>query len=486
MSDTLSIAVIGAGFSGLCIGIKLKKAGFNDFVIFEKSDGVGGTWRDNNYPGCACDVPSFYYCFSFEMKPDWSLKFAEQPEILAYLEHCTNKYELRSHIRFNTEIERAQFDEREGLWKLHTCAGDKATARVLITGCGQVNRPSVPDIPELDTFKGMKFHSARWNHDYELNDKRVAVLGNGASAIQFVPHVASKVKKLTLFQRHASWILEKPDRRITPWEKWIYRWIPLSAKAYRLWIYLVLEFRYSGVLKDNWQIKVVTEKVNREMDKKIQDKTLREALRPDYEVGCKRILISNDFYDVFQRENVELVTSPIDKVEDDGLVTKAGERYPVDAIIFGTGFKTNEFLAPMKIEGLDGESLDHLWRDGAEAYCGITVAGFPNLFMLYGPNTNLAHSSVLYMIETQVIYITRCLKILQQQNLKYINVRKDAMVRYNEEIQAKLKKTVWDTSCSNWYKTASGKIVNNWPEATWRYRKRLKNVALHDYHLEEW
>jgi cation diffusion facilitator CzcD-associated flavoprotein CzcO len=463
------IAILGAGAGGLCMAIRLKQSGVHDFTIFEKSQRVGGTWNDNTYPGACCDVPSHLYSFSFERKSDWSRVFAPQQEIQTYFEHCVEKYGLRKHIRFGVEIAHARFDEEQGVWRLATTAGEEIVANVVVSGLGQLNRPHVPAIPGIEEFEGTSFHSARWRHDHDLAGRRVAVIGNAASAIQFVPPVAEQVEQLHVFQRTPNWMIRRNDRAYTDAEKRRFARFPWLERLQRALIYLALESR--------WLAFTVGSRMSRRMERmasdclaeEIPDPSLRAVLTPDYPVGCKRILISDDYYPALRRDNVEVVTEGIERVTSDAIVTKDGKRRPVDTIIFATGFETTSFLAPLELEGRGGRKLREAWRTGAEAYLGVTVTGFPNLFLLYGPNTNLGHNSILFMIECQVNYILRCLAELNRRELAWLDVRPEVQERYNEAIQRQLARTAWNASCGSWYKTESGKITNNWSSFTLAY-----------------
>jgi cation diffusion facilitator CzcD-associated flavoprotein CzcO len=463
------IAIIGSGFSGLCLAIQLKKAGRESFTIFEKADRLGGTWRDNTYPGAACDVPAFSYCFSFEQKTDWSRKWSPQAEIRDYMDHCARKYDVLRHIRFGTEITGARFDEREAVWHLRTAAGEEIAAEVLVSAVGQLNRPLIPDLPGLDRFRGERFHSARWRHDYDLAGKRVAVIGNAASAIQFIPQIAPKTGHLSIFQRSANWMLPRGDRAYRAWETWCFTHVPLLARLYRWKLWAQLELRFP-LFRGNrflaWAVRRLAEKNLRDL---VVDPRLWPALLPDYPIGGKRILISDDYYQTFARKNVELVTSGIDHLTENGIVTQDGVEHAVDAVILATGFQSTAFLAPMHIEGLGGRSLADEWADGARAYRGMTVAGFPNFFMMYGPNTNLGHNSIIFMIESQTRYILGGIRTLVARDLTYLDVEPEAMRVYDEGVQAELAHTVWAATGKSWYKTEAGRITNNWSGSTLRY-----------------
>lgn len=477
----VTAVIIGAGMSGLCAAIKLKQAGIDDFVILEMTDGVGGTWHDNSYPGSGCDVPSHLYSYSFEPKADWSRLFSLQPEILDYFEHCADKYGLTPHIRLNTAVAGARFDSVTGRWRVTTQAGEVIDARVLIAGCGQLNRPYVPDLPGLEDFEGTSFHSARWNHAHDLTGQRVAVIGNGASAVQFVPQIAPQVERLSIFQRSCNWIIPRKDKPYSGVSKRLFKWLPFLAWLHRSHIYCIMEMRFAGFRQGGWYAPILKRMATRHMKAQVPDPELRARLTPDYPVGCKRILISDDYYPAIQRDNVDIVTDPIDRITPTGVRMASGREVVADTLIFGTGFQSTGFLAPMEITGLNGRTLDAAWADGAEAYLGLTVAGFPNMFILYGPNSNLGHNSIIFMVERQVEYMVRCVKSLVDRDLLYLDVKADVMADYNSHVQQDLKRSVWDAGCGNWYKTDNGKITNNWPSWSVAYWWRLRHAGLKDF-----
>jgi cation diffusion facilitator CzcD-associated flavoprotein CzcO len=482
LSTTPTIAILGAGVAGLCMAIALKKAGISSFTLYEKSDRVGGTWYDNSYPGACCDVPSHLYCFSFEPNPEWSRVFSPQSEIQRYLQHCAEKYGLLPHIRFGAEVAGARFDERAGTWRLRTRDGQELTAKVVISGTGQLNRPHIPKIPGLEGFQGTRFHSARWSHGHDLRGENVAVIGNGASAIQFIPCIAPLTKKLEIFQRSANWIIPRMDRAYTEREKERFRRFPWLTRLYRDFIYLQLEARFLGFFRESRLSKKLEKGATQYLHAQVPDARLREVLTPDYPIGCKRILISDDYYPALVRPNVELVTSAIERVTHDAIITEDGATHPADTIIFGTGFETTSFLAPMQIEGLGGRKLEELWRMGAEAHLGVTVSGFPNLFLLYGPNTNLGHNSIIFMIECQVGYALQCIRALMARDLSYLDVRPEVMERYNEALQRDMQKIAWSAGCHSWYKTEAGKVTNNWSGFTVEYWWRTRRPDLSEFH----
>jgi cation diffusion facilitator CzcD-associated flavoprotein CzcO len=475
------VAIIGAGFGGLGLGIQLKRAGIDSFTIFERAEGIGGVWRDNTYPGLACDVPSHLYSFSFEPNHAWSRRFPLRAEILDYLRRCARKNGLDDHLRLGTEVRAAEFDRDRGRWRITTAAGERIDSDVLVTATGQLSRPAKPDIPGLDRFAGECFHSARWDHDYDLEGKRVAVVGTGASAIQFLPEIAPRVKRLHLFQRSAPWLLRKPDRPYRPRERALYRRAPWLQALSRLRVHLLLELLILMFTKAQWLQRPFERAYVRRIRKEIPDPELQERLIPDYPLGCKRVMISNDWLGALARPNVEVVTEAITEIEPDGVVTADGEKREVDALILATGFATTDFLAPMAVTGLEGRDLNDAWRDGAEAYLGLAVSGFPNMFMLYGPNTNLGAGSIIYMLESQIRYVVAAVRELQRNGARYIDVRGDVQGGFNREIQDRLSGTVWTAGCSSWYVTESGKVTNNWPGVTSEYRRRTRRVDLADY-----
>jgi len=478
------IAIIGSGFSGLCLGIQLQKAGIHSFTIFEKGARVGGTWRDNTYPGAACDSPAFAYCFSFEQKTDWSAKWSPQAEILGYMEHCAEKYGLLPHIRFETEIESASFDEDRGVWQLRTSAGEDVEAEVLVSGVGQLNRPYTPEVPGLEQFSGEHFHSALWNHDVDLEGKRVAVIGNAASAIQFVPEIAPVVSQLDIFQRSANWMLPRNNRRYSEAEKQRFAHHPVLARLYRWWLWTSFELRFP-VFRRNRLLSARLERfAEKSMREVVRDPSLQDALVPDYPIGGKRILISDDYYQTLNRSNVHLHTGGIDHLCEEGVVGLDGELHSADVVILATGFESTSFLAPMRIEGLDHRALHDEWKDGAQAYLGITTAGFPNFFMTYGPNTNLGHNSIVFMIECQTRYIIDCIRGIRRRGLKWIDVRRDVMDAYNGRLQEELERTAWAATGKSWYKNEAGRITNNWSGTTTRYWWRTRKADLSLYRHE--
>ena len=479
MTDRLDVVIVGAGVAGIAMAAQLERAGVSSYAIIERANAIGGTWRDNTYPGAGCDVPSHLYCFSFAPNPDWSRKFAEQEEILAYLQSCVDRFGLRDKIRLSTTVERAEFDADGACWRIAT-SGGAVEARFLIAGCGQLGRPWTPPLEGLDQFEGTSFHSARWNHDLDLNALRIAVVGNGASAIQFVPRIAPLAKHITVFQRSAHWIVPKPDRAYAGLEKWLFRRFPFFQRLHRQQIYWQLEARFFAFQKGSAAGRYAKRMARAELER-VSDPALRARLTPDYTVGCKRILISNDYYETLERPNVSVETQPIDRVHP-AEITCGVANHPTDVIIFATGFATTEFLAGLDIVA-EGRRLHETWRDGAEAHLGITVSGFPNMFLLYGPNTNLGHNSIIFMIECQVRYIIKCLAKLKRRGGRSIEVRADVQRRYNRGLQDSLGRLVWSADCSSWYKDDAGRITNNWASFAAGYWWHTRRVRISDFHV---
>lgn len=477
----LAAIIIGTGFAGIGMAVALRQAGLHDFVILEKSQDVGGVWRDNSYPGAACDVPSHLYSFSFEPNPNWSRIFAPQAEIYAYLQHCARKYALASHIRFGAEVAHAQYDEQHSLWRVTLIDGTTLNAALLISATGQLSRPAFPKLPGMEAFKGRTFHSAHWDHSYALSGKRVAVVGTGASAIQFVPAIAGTVRQLTVFQRSPAHLMPRPDRAYAGWEKALFRWLPWTMKLHRASIYLRYESRALAFTRFKGLMRfAVGRPFLRLLSRQVPDAALRAKLTPDYPIGCKRILLSSEYLAAMSKPNVELVTQGIRRVTEDGIETTDGVHHPADAIVYGTGFAATEFLSPMRITGRAGLDLNDAWRRGAQAYLGLTVPGFPNFFMLYGPNTNLGHNSIVYMLESQIAHVLRCHKAMKVAKATTIEVDDGRYRRFNIRVQQRLANTVWN-GCKSWYVDEAGHNSTNWPGFTLSYRWLTRFSGLQAY-----
>jgi len=481
ISPDYQIIVIGTGFSGLGMGIALKKAGINDFAILEKADDVGGTWRDNHYPGCACDVQSHLYSFSFEPNPNWTRMYAPQPEIKKYLQHCARKYGLLGHIQFGQQVKQAVYEEDYKLWRIETAAGKTLTARVVFSGMGGLSTPAYPNIKGLNKFKGVKFHSQDWQHDYDLAGKRVAVIGTGASAIQFVPQIVPKVAHLDLYQRTPPWIMPKPDREITSAERTLFKLAPKSQETIRNAIYLQLESRVLGFVLNPRVMKLPELQARRHIRQAIKDPVLRKKVTPDYAFGCKRVLISNDYLPSLAQSNVDVITHGIKEVRANSIIGDDGVERPIDAIIFGTGFKAQDTIPRGAIFGKGGVDLLDTWQQGAQAYLGSTMSGFPNLFLLMGPNTGLGHSSMVFMIESQVAYVMDFLKQMNKHGWKEVDVKADQQQRFNDDLQQKLGNAVWSTGCKSWYVNDSGKNTTLWPGFTFDFRRKTAQFDAQNY-----
>ena len=480
-SSPLAAIIIGAGFAGIGMGIALRRERIDDFVILEKAADVGGVWRDNRYPGAACDVPSHLYSYSFEPNPDWTHVFSRQPEIADYLRHCASKYDLLRHLRFGSEVRSARYDETDNLWTVRLRDGSELRSKLLISGVGQLSRPATPKIAGIESFAGRSFHSATWDERYPLAGKRVAVIGTGASAIQFIPAIAPQVERLTVFQRSPAWMMSRSDRAYSAFEKRLMHAVPALSRLYRLGIYLRYEARALAFTRFKSLMKIAVEwPFRRMLARDVADAALRAKLTPDYPIGCKRILLSDEYFTAISRTNVELVTEGIRRIVPQGVETRDGRVHEVDAIVYGTGFAATEFLAPMSIEGRRGLDLNEAWRGGATAYMGMTVPGFPNFFMLYGPNTNLGHNSIVYMLESQIRHVVRCIGRMRAQAANVIEVQGERHARYNLRIQQRLGGTVWN-GCASWYIDANGHNSTNWPGFTLSYRLMTRFGSLRAY-----
>lgn len=479
------VLIVGAGFAGLGMGIRLKQAGIHDFTILERSHELGGTWRDNTYPGVACDVPSHLYSYSFEPNPGWTRFFAPQEEILAYLERCADKYGLRPHIRFGLAAEGASFDEATGLWTVKTSDGGSITARVVVSGSGHaLSKPIYPDVPGRERFEGKAMHSARWDHSFPLEGKTVAVIGTGASAIQIVPSIAPKVGRMHVFQRTPGWVLPKPDRAISWREQALFRKRPAVQKLARTAVYWILESMAVGYVVEPRLNRLREQHALRYLRRKVKDPVLRNKLVPTFRLGCKRILISNEWFDTLQRPNVELVTDAITEIRARSIVTKDGVERPVDTIVYATGFEAAEAKPPFAIVGRGGRDLADTWKDGIEAYLGTTISGFPNLFLLIGPNLGLGHSSMVFMMESQFAYVLDAIRTMRARKLAFVDVRRDVEARYNERLQERLSGSVWNSGgCASWYLTSSGKNTTAWPGFTFEYRWKTRRFDVESYEL---
>ncbi|UBU14837.1 flavin-containing monooxygenase [Nonomuraea gerenzanensis] len=476
------IVIVGSGFAGICMAIKLKQAGYHDFVVLEKAAELGGTWRDNTYPGCACDVPSHMYSYSFELNPDWSRMFSPQAEIQAYLRSCAAEYGVTPHIRYGKHVASLEYDDATRSWTVTTEDGDTLRPNAVVSAIGALHIPKFPEIAGRESFTGPAFHSAEWDHSADLAGKRVAVIGTGASTVQFVPQLARTAGHVTVYQRTAPWLHPKPDFAFSPAARRLLR-LPGAARALRAGIYWALETRALGFAVDPRLMKVHERLALRHLHAQVPDQELRRALTPDYLIGCKRIIVSSDYYPALTRDNVSLVTDGITEIRERSIVAGAAER-ETDAIVYGTGFKVTDALAGQRITGRDGLKLQDAWRDGIEAYLGITASGFPNLFFLLGPNTGLGHNSVVFMIESQARYVVECLRLLSRTQARAVDVKPRAQRAFNDRLRARLDPLVWNAGgCRSWYLDAHGVNRTIWPGFTFEYWARTRRVKPGAYEL---
>lgn len=479
------VVIVGTGFAGIGMAIELRKQGREDFVILEKADEVGGTWRDNTYPGCACDIQSHMYSYSFEQNPDWTRSFSKQPEIWDYLRRVARKYDLYRFIRFGQEMTGAHWDAGQRRWHVSTEAGEEFVGQFLVAGVGALHLPQIPALSGIERFRGRTFHSAQWDHDYDLRGKKVAVVGTGASAVQFVPQIAQDVEQLHLFQRTPPWIMPKPDHEMSQWMRTLFNRIPGAQRAYRAALYWTLELRAVGFNGHPGVMKLAQKLAKLNIDKHVKDPQLRRKLTPDYTLGCKRVLVSNDYYPALTRDNVDVQTGGVREVTERGIVDGSGVEHEVDAIIFGTGFHVVDAFDHLDITGENGRNLSKEWAsEGMRTHLGMSVSGFPNLFFLLGPNTGLGHNSVVFMIESQIRYVSQAIRLVDRSDAEAIGVRSDVQDRFNADIQRRLRKGVWTQGgCTSWYLDAQGVNRTIWPGFTWRYWLQTRKVDPADFEL---
>lgn len=492
-SEALGVAIIGGGFAGIAMAIGLLEAGRDDFVILEKASSLGGTWRDNTYPGCACDVPSRLYSYSFAADAAWSRTYAPQAEILAYIDRVARQHDVHRFARFDTAIERLEWDDAAGLWRLFANDGRRFTARAVVSAVGGIHLPHVPALPGLDTFAGPAFHTARWRHDVDLTGRRVAVIGTGASAIQVVPELAGRVEQLTVFQRTPPWILPRRDRAVSPLARWLDARLPGLRSLRRRWLYWSAEARAIPLARFPRLVVHPQRKAKAFLKKCITDPRLRYKLVPDYALGCKRVLKSDDYYQTLARDDVELVVEPIAEIGHWGITTVDGIHRPMDALILATGFKPFDLTDAVEVVGRDGLTLATAWQDGPEAFHGLAVTGFPNLFLLMGPNTALGHNSILVMIEAQVRYILQCLGWLARGDMATVEVKPAAQATFNAVLRERFERSVWRSGslvgtggtavapCGSWYVHDSGRNHVIWPGTSASYCAAVRRAELVDF-----
>jgi cation diffusion facilitator CzcD-associated flavoprotein CzcO len=479
------VVITGAGFAGIGMAAGLLESGETDFLVLERGDDVGGTWRDNTYPGCACDVPSHLYSFSFAPNPDWSRTYSPQPEIQAYLRDVARDRGVLPYLRLRTELLDASYDEAAGRWRLRTSTGE-LTADVLVAATGPLSEPAVPTVPGLESFAGAVWHSAEWNHDHDLTGERVAVIGTGASAIQFVPRIQPKAGSLTVFQRTPPWIMPRPDRRITGLERAAYRRLPALQRLVRWLVYWRQELvLMPGLVYFPSLLAGVEKLARRHIAKQVPDPVLREKVTPSYRMGCKRVLISNDWYPALSAPNVDVVTEPITEVRPHAVVTADGVEHPADTLILGTGFNVTDIAIADRIHGTDGRSLAEVWDHSPQAYLGSTVPGYPNLFFVVGPNTGPGHTSVVFYIESQVRYLLDALAQMRRDRVRRLEVRRDVFERFNARLQQRMRRTVWTTGgCSSWYLDAKGRNTTLWPGPSFEVMLRTRRFDIESYDVE--
>jgi len=472
---------MGAGFGGIGLAILLRRAGLQAITILEKGAAVGGTWRDNTYPGAACDVPSHLYSFSFAPNPAWSQRYSGQAEILAYIQRTADVHGITPLVRFGQDVIGAAYDAAANVWHVSTAGGARFTFDIFIPAAGQLSRPSIPDFPGRADFAGESFHSAQWRHDLDLRGKRVAVVGCAASAVQFIPEVAKLAAHLDIFQRTPNWLVPRNNGPYSATQKRLFALFPPARQAVRQSIYVGAEFLFGAFRTGTWRNKFLRNTALKHLAAQVPDPVLRAKLTPSYEIGCKRVLFTDDYYPVFAQPHVSLVSEPIARFEAAGIRTRDGALHEAEMVIFGTGFDVTNCLRPVSITGRDGRDLQTEWQNGPEAYRGVAVPGFPNMFIMYGPNTNLGHNSIIVMLEAQARYIAQCLTRVADHGLRAIEVSVAATRDYNVTVQQRLGKTVWSTGCGSWYAGPSGKITANWYGSTLEYGREMRRVRFADF-----
>jgi cation diffusion facilitator CzcD-associated flavoprotein CzcO len=474
------VAIIGSGFGGLGAAIRLRQRGEEDFIVFERAADVGGTWRDNSYPGCACDVQSHLYSFSFAPNPDWTRSYSPQPEIFDYLRRCARDFGVLPHVRFQHEVREAAWDDGAQVWRVETSQG-LYTASVLVMASGALSEPRVPSLPGLENFKGRSFHSARWDHSHDLKGRRVAVIGTGASAVQFVPEIQPLVERLHVFQRTPPWVMPRTDRALSERERRVFRRFPALQRAARAGIYAFRELFVFG-FRHLRMSRLIRRVALRHLARAVPDPELRDRLTPRYEIGCKRILVSNDYLPALTRPNVEVVTEAVAEVREHSVVGVDGTERHVDTIIFGTGFRVTDQPLAAHVRGRGGLTLEAAWEGSPRAHLGTTVNGFPNLFILLGPNTGLGHTSVVYMIEAQIELLVNALGYMAQSGAAEIEPRAEAQDAYVREVDRRMGGTVWTSGrCASWYLDRTGRNSTIWPDFTWRFRRRVARLDPAEY-----
>lgn len=481
-AQRFKIAIIGAGFGGLGMAYSLRQAGIDSLVMLEKASDLGGTWRENTYPGAGCDVPSHFYSYSFEPHYPWTWRYAKQSQILEYQHHVARKYDLERHIRYGCEVLSADFDEARALWVLTLKDGGRVEAESVVSAVGQLHQPAYPKIPGRERFAGKTFHSAHWDHGYDLNGKTVAVIGTGASAVQFLPEIAPRVKSLKLFQRSPGWTFPKVEKQFSRFERWLLDTVPLIHDLDRLRVFIICEILAAAYNGNRLLSALVTAVAKLQLWVQVRDPALRRKLRPQFSIGCKRILLTNNWLRALVRPNVEVIDDAIAEITERGVRTADGQLREVDAIIYGTGFAATQFLTPMQVRGRDGRDLHQEWAKGASAYLGMAMAGYPNFFVLYGPNTNVGSGSIIFMLEQQQRYIAKLIQERERRNWRGVEVTEAAQAAYRQEMQTRSAGTTYAGDCQSWYKTADGINTNNWVGSMTEFRRRTRQPEVAHFH----
>lgn len=478
-----SVLIIGAGFAGLGAAIRLRQSGVDDVVIIERGKALGGTWRDNQYPGAACDIPSNLYSYSFAMNPNWTRGFSGSPEILEYMHQLARKHDLMPLIRFNTNVIELVYDEQTALWSVHTEQGDVLHARTVISASGPLSNASLPDIPGVDSYCGHKIHSARWDHEYDFRGKRVAVIGTGASAVQIIPELVKVADKVKVFQRTPGWVLPKPDFSTPQWNKKLFGMLPMTQRSVRQLLYMVHESMALGIIWKSPLTKMLEQVALAYLHMQVKDPWLRRQLTPDFTIGCKRVLMSSDYLPALVQPNCELVSWPIATLSEKGIRTAEGLEHQVDCIVFATGFDVAKHGSPFPVTGLNGRQLNDEWAGGPQAYKSVNVSGYPNLFLTFGPNSGPGHNSALVYLESQIEYIVTGIRKILDNNFKSLDVRPEVQIEYNKGIQKRLQRTNWSSGCKSWYISEDGFNATMYPGFATQFRRQMKRFRLGHYQV---
>ena len=478
-----SVLIIGAGFAGLGAAIRLRQSGVDDVAILERGKALGGTWRDNQYPGAACDIPSNLYSYSFAMNPNWTRGFSGSQEILEYMHQLARKHDLLPLIRFNTNVTELVYDEQTALWSVHTEQEGILQARTVVSASGPLSNASFPDIPGIDLYSGHKVHSARWDHDYDFHGKRVAVIGTGASAVQIVPELVKVADKVKVFQRTPGWVLPKPDFSTPKWNRTLFDMLPMTQKAVRQLLYMVHESMALGIIWKSPLTKMLEQVAMAYLHMQVKDPWLRRQLTPDFTIGCKRVLMSSDYFPALVQANCELISWPIATLSEKGIRTAEGLEHQVDCIVFATGFDVAKHGSPFPVTGLNGRQLNEEWARGPQAYKSVNVSGYPNLFLTFGPNSGPGHNSALVYMESQIEYIVTGIRKILDNNFKSLDVRPEAQLEYNKGIQKRLQRTNWSSGCKSWYICEDGFNATMYPGFATQFRKQMQRFKLSHYQV---